>query len=125
MEWQGLPSTDAVFVFDADVIPYRFHVGLEKWAGPFRETVVFYVRAWSNEIMAGSYMVRNTVAGRDYLRGWGKFIFVVVVGNCCDFLVTVYTADLLLWFGWPLLESLFVFFMADRLALFLQPQSQV
>ena len=80
MEWQRIPPTDAVFVFDADVIPYRIHAGLEHWADNHKESVALYVRAWSEEIAAGNYLVRNTVAGRDFLRGWAKYEFLMPPG---------------------------------------------
>jgi hypothetical protein len=73
MEWQNLPPTDAVFVFDSDVVPYRFDYGLEYWADNFPESIVLYVRAWSSEIAAGNYLVRNTRAGRAFLKGWANY----------------------------------------------------
>ena len=79
MEREAFPPTDTIFVFDADVVPYRVDIPLEPWVTPYPETVVLYNRGWgkdTNEIMAGNYLVRNTVAGRDFLRGWALYEFI-------------------------------------------------
>lgn len=78
MEAEQIPSQDAVFVFDADVVPVpeRREQGLEEWADNYTETLVLYVRGWSEEIMAGNYLVRNTPAGRHCLRAWAHYEFM-------------------------------------------------
>jgi len=76
MENENIPSTDAIFVFDADVVPYRTDIRLETWADEYQESIVLYCRGWhddTNEIAAGNYLVRNTAAGRDFLRGWALY----------------------------------------------------
>lgn len=72
MEWEGFPETDSIYVFDADVAPYRMNVSLDHWT-QMNETLVLYVRGWSPEIMAGNYLIRNSIAGRNYLRSWAQY----------------------------------------------------
>jgi hypothetical protein len=45
MERQNMPSTDTVFVFDSDVVPYRVHEpALDHWTDLFEEDVVLYTK---------------------------------------------------------------------------------
>jgi hypothetical protein len=73
MERQNIPSTDTVFVFDSDVVPYRVHEPLDHWTDFEEDVITLYTRTWSNEIAAGNYAVRNTVAGREFLRTWAGY----------------------------------------------------
>ena len=60
---------DRVFVFDADVVPYRTHVSLNHWL-EFEEDLIFYDRTWNTEVAAGNYMAKNTNASRHFLLRW-------------------------------------------------------
>ena len=63
---------DRIFVFDADVAPYRTQDSLEHWLR-FTEDVILYERTWNQEIMAGNYCVRNTKATRKFLMEWAAY----------------------------------------------------
>lgn len=65
---------DRVFVFDADVAPYRTHVSLNHWL-EFEEDLIFYDRTWNTEIMAGNYMAKNTNASQNFLMRWANYEF--------------------------------------------------
>ena len=75
-EWMGnsLNENDVVFVFDSDVVPFRFDESLENWTST-DEDVIFYERIWNTEIMAGNYIARNNQRARMFLRGWAEFEF--------------------------------------------------
>ena len=79
MEAENIPDSDAIFVLDSDNIPYRMEASLDDWTR-FEETIVLYVRGWSEEITAGNYMVRNTEAGRNFLKAWAHYNVHLPVG---------------------------------------------
>ena len=84
MEAQAFDPASSIFVFDADTIPFRPELPLDKWTLPFKEDVLLYLRGWNvkengveykHEVMAGNYMVKNTVEGRGFLRAWAEYEF--------------------------------------------------
>lgn len=63
---------DRVFVFDADVVPFRHQIPLYHWA-EMPEDLIFYDRTWNNEIMAGNYMIRNVPPALAFLKQWAEY----------------------------------------------------
>ena len=69
---ESLQENDLVYVFDADVLPYRDSLRLDNWHR-FDTNFVFYIRCWSEEIMAGNYVVRNNALTRNFLVTWATY----------------------------------------------------
>lgn len=82
-QWmEGTPDdNDLVFVFDADVVPYRYNISLQNWMSTIPEDVVMYEWIWNTEIMAGNYMVRNNHRARHFLKEWSRYEYEKPGGN--------------------------------------------
>ena len=73
-DWAGRKTNpgDKIFVFDADVVPFRPQTPLDYWL-EMSEDLIFYDRTWNNEIMAGNYMIRNVPRALAFLNEWAQY----------------------------------------------------
>eukprot|EP00392_Amoebophrya_sp_AT5.2_P001715 g1717.t1 len=81
-------ENDAVFLLDADIVARKFTPNLDRWVGKLLDApvaaqpeaalpdITFFERSWGvhdhNEIMAGTYLARNTGKTRTFLTQWAS-----------------------------------------------------
>ena len=67
------PETGWFLMLDADNAVVNANHRLEDYIDTSKD-VIHSLRAYSNEIVAGAYIVRNTAWGRAYLKAWSELI---------------------------------------------------